>query len=778
MAPRSILLTSVAYQAGGGDAASWYLDLRWDVRQDTTPAVPNEHLVAQLLVRDGAGYTKVGKPVDGDGDGAVWSETAAQYDLVPGTSYFIQALVDPGPSWVFSNIVPVLWRAPSITEVACEGGRLLVGWTPAEPGATGAQGVLDAPGGTVWTGSAAPAVPAATGVVSAFDVANVPLGAAAAELTLTLRPVARDANAVSVGPAVTAPALTHPPVVRATRYESRGASGLTFRAEVDPAGYTGTSYLVEVLAGGAPYDAPAGVTATVSGGTATLPVPVHAGAVALGLPLALVVRAAGDVASGPPSAPFPLLAVPPAVTDVDFDGATATVGWTAVPDATGYTITVLAGATSVATADAAATATSATVVVATTAKGGYTVVVQARRGAATGPPSAPAPLVPDSVFLSSDTTKYPYVFPGSGVAAKPAAATVPLPSLGPQFKGPVPGDVFALDAAGTTLTVGTTDFDASPVRTKLQVKYTEFLKAAETAGADPVGVALLQAAIARVMPQTFDETLYYAYGFDAAAGSVDLRPGMVLRVAFADYVNVGIAGPPPYVNGYAAAGTVDYEVTAWEGGVDPPGDHSGDPRVGLDAFLARLVASGALVVSRPAGSGDVVSGAGDAADLFGLLQPARYLRLFVPPQLAAPERVGTSATGSGFAVAAAERWADIEAATRSPQPGRPVVGFRGRAVVRACVHVTVDGADVVVPVGTTVGDLLARRGVRPPRGATAATGVVLDRVAGPPSTPAGTYDVAAARPVRLTAAPLPQYGDGLDVFSLPLLGGDRLTVGR
>ncbi|MEW2221104.1 hypothetical protein AB0939_17725 [Streptomyces sp. NPDC006990] len=526
-----------------------------------------------------------------------------------------------------------------------------------------------------------------------------------------------------------------------------------------------TSYLLQSFRNGLACEEPRQVTGATCEVTAA---PGSGSAVAV----AAVVGTAATTVSGPYSSPYPLPTAQPTIAHVTFDGSAATVSWHPVQGATGYVVTALS-ATAAGSGRVPASATEVTFPLTGTAAGDdCAVVVQALSGPDSGPPSPPVPLVPESWFLSTApaTEAYPYLYPASGVAPAPGEVTVSLPVPGASFNGPVECGAFHLDASGRTLTIRAEPFSPQAVRDELRQNYSAFLSCVEKNGASPAGVALLQQAVSHAMPQTFAETLYYAYGLDREAGSVDLRPGTVLRVVFADYVNTGQPAPPPFVNGWSGSGQVDYEVTTWAA--------ADGLRLGLDAFLAQFIASGSFSVDAPAcRNGDVVSGLADTADLFGLATPTRYLRLFAPSTLSPADSVGTARTSGGFALAAAGSWTELEAAGRTPQPGRPVVAFRGRAVLRVCVRVMVDGAETVVPLGTTVGDVLAGRGRRPVPGAVRSPGIALERTPGPASVGTG-HGASAGRRVRFDWCGVPEYsrGLGLDAFSLPLLAGDRLTT--
>jgi trimeric autotransporter adhesin len=91
--------------------------------------------------------------------------------------------------------------------------------------------------------------------------------------------------------------------------------------------------------------------------------------------------------------------------------------------------------------------------------------------------------------------------------------------------------------------------------------------------------------------------------------------------------------------------------------------------------------------------------------------------------------------------------------------------------------VRVDGTDQVVPVGTTVGNLLDRLGRRAPGSPPALRGVTLDRALGAAVLDPAAYDAGASQPVRLGWRGAGYAPDG-DVLSLPLLPGDRLSTGE
>jgi hypothetical protein len=104
-------------------------------------------------------------------------------------------------------------------------------------------------------------------------------------------------------------------------------------------------------------------------------------------------------------------------------------------------------------------------------------------------------------------------------------------------------------------------------------------------------------------------------------------------------------------------------------------------------------------------------------------------------------------------------------------------------VLRVMIRISINDVEVVVPLGTTVGNVLDRYGVRPPATAIQLTGVTLERAAGSgiavlgssPSPPPLTYDSASRHRVRLDWSTMATYGGPVDATNLPLLHGDRIA---
>lgn len=299
--------------------------------------------------------------------------------------------------------------------------------------------------------------------------------------------------------------------------------------------------------------------------------------------------------------------------------------------------------------------------------------------------------------------------------------------------------------------------------------------AVETNNAVPWGISVLQQAISRAMPQTFEETLYYAYGLDLPNRCADLRPGMVLRVIMNDYIDVGRT-TQTWINGYIGGAILDNDISSYLSPGLPPARQW---TVGFDALFAQLTASGAVSVQAPQSSpsNQTEAGLADASDLFygEFRQP--FYRLFFPQNLTPPTGLGTAFTPSNFVLAAASSYASLVTTVNYPTATNAVAYFRGRAIVKLCIRLFVNGVEEIVPIGTTVGNILERYAQQIPSAGIAFYGVHLERALGLAiSQPNVPVAVGASYRVRLDWNHLKVYGPARDALSLPLLHGDRLTL--
>jgi len=204
----------------------------------------------------------------------------------------------------------------------------------------------------------------------------------------------------------------------------------------------------------------------------------------------------------------------------------------------------------------------------------------------------------------------------------------------------------------------------------------------------------------------------------------------------------------------------------------------GSTSLAWDAFLSLLV--NVSVDGTDGGMGGII-------DLYGTGVTKPYYRLIYPAKFPATSSDGSADPASNVALLGATSISVLETATsnylqgKSLPTGASVSFFRGRAVVLPRIVVTVDGSPVEVSVGTTLRQLIGSWANLPFAESLQLTGVSVER------STAGVIDSVAQAATSLAIAPsntidfsnqtMPKYSGGTDWFDLPLLGGDRITLG-
>lgn len=717
-----------------------------------------------------SGKITLDNPLDGSKSWVGWVTATGASGTVPASS------------------VPVALPAasPAITSISCDGENITVNWSPgafsALPGFRGfTVGLLSGATSiaTVATGKSSATIPVPAGAPDGLTVqvaANA--GCVTGAWTNAL-------NVLVKAPSMTK-ALTDPFTALATLTWSTVAGATGYRVRIGDAVYSSTTNSLDLQE---KLSADAAIAATI---TATI-------------------LENNCSITGPASAQYPLPTGVPELTDLSCDGVSITASWTPVPNASAYRILLTQGTTLTDSNQVPATNGTSDVSVALPtaldATKTYSVKVQAcfpDGSSFTGPGSDSLPLFSPGFFLSTAkaSTAYPYSYPATMLSTVSAttlvgetiALYVPQIATAGSLTGlPFTKGAFTL-AANTApaaypykLTIASGgdawSFGATPVRTALQKSYLEFLLAVEKAGAAPWGVLMLQEAIARILPSTFQESLYYAYGMNFSSeyydpipalipGSVDLRPGMILRVAADVYRTVPGTQQPILDNGYSAMAFQDYEIGSHQ-------DSNGF-RIGFGAFITELVANNCLSVTPPySPGGNLVSGVADGADLYYPgFAGGPFFRLFVPSALPPANDLVSTESPDNFCIASASTFDVLTMTTNAVQNlNVPPAVFRGRSVVRVCIRVSLDGASVVVPVGTTVRNLLEGAGRTPAIAPAHLNGLRLERALGPVVTdPNAPLNVASSYPVRFDWKTSGAYGAGWNGLSLPLLPGDRVST--
>lgn len=702
--------------------------------------------------------------------GGFWSK--ALNPVPAGATVAIAAAAGAGSGPPVGPLTALL-AAPAVTSIEFDGTELTATWN--------APAGVPAPSGYLVAVSDGQTVLAQRAVAGTSAVVTLPAGASHETLSVAVTPTLGAVTGPAAAPV--AAMLAAPSVASVVTDPLTGTATVSFTAVTNP---LASEYDVQLIREGTPLGAP------VRTSTTTAPLP---GAIAGQWDLSVAVRARATVSSvalaGPYGPTAAVVTARPALRASDYDGISASLAWDAAGEDGGYHASVVASgqAHPAATADVGADAREVRFPVTlpdTTSD--WQLVLQATRGASTGPPVA-RPLFSPAVYLRADGQ--PRVFRAATLALTPAATVAYLPEIGPLSGLPIPPDSGGKPALQITantdsassaafpylLTIGgaALDFSSAPsVRPDVWSACTTLLTQAESGGASPWGIVQLQQVISRLMPQTFAETLLYAYGLSPTGGSADMRPGLVLRVASSAFDLMPSNRPPAYASGYADGPSLDYEVGDYLDGAPQPADAAW--LLGFDSFLSWLTANGAITVPVPESSGGVQSGGAEAADLYYPAFRQPFYRLFFPVQLQPATPPAEPQTSRQFTLAAAATYRAIAASGPTPSPGVAVAYFRGRSVLKLAIRITVNGAEQLVPVGTTVGNVLDRLARRPPRAATELLGLTLERGLGPAVLDPAHYDAGAYARVRLDYGGLLTF-DQRDALSLPLLHGDRLTLG-
>lgn len=667
----------------------------------------------------------------------------------------------PGDGTPGGQGLPLITSIAALTEIAVgDDGVASLSWSAiTDAGLTGYQ-VSAVTGGAVtasaiFTGMSGSL--AAVGTDVAFSVTGI-AGASAGPTSVPAPAIAAAATQLAAAWTSTATQCVlswHPP---------EGPAPSAYKLTI----YNGATPVHEATPSAASYSVPAGVLTDASGFS------FRVAATAAGPPKL----------SGPASTAAGIVSAAPDDLAVEYDGSTLRATWSPVPGATGYrAVLLLDGAESGAPWFTAGPATS--VPLGFDAAKTYSLAVQATGAGATGPATT-AP-----VFASG---LYPRFAAGTAAALIPATSpsmaahsiaiglpqifvTAPEPALLPSMPpfalsvGTSPFS-YVLTIAGSADALPWT-FTGDPVRADLYAAYNSFLRELDEASATALGIQTVQEGIARAMPQTFAETLLYSYGFTGATGYADLMPGMVLRVEYESYLTMGSATPnQAELNGFITSAVGEYSIVRSVGGATT--------FTGLDAFIARLVASGGTAVPQPVILNRKQAGAGGLIDSGYPLMQQSFLRLVYPRSFPSTTETGTPYPEFNAVLLAASKLSDLDAATDNVRKGSPAGGgigvlyFRGRTTLVPQIRIIVDGAEQYAPLGTTVGDILAERAMEPSTVGVALTGIMLVRgigaalVGSPPA-----YDVGGGAKVRLDWAP----SAAAALLALPLLGGDRIRLG-
>ncbi len=312
-------------------------------------------------------------------------------------------------------------------------------------------------------------------------------------------------------------------------------------------------------------------------------------------------------------------------------------------------------------------------------------------------------------------------------------------------------------------------FDTDGIRSDLRDKYVQFLKNLETSGLQPGALELVRHIIARGIPLTFTETLYYTYGFSPADRYINVQPGMRLRIDYQAHQIIGPDKSDRYLNGYVGTSSGYHNVGSFTD------DVYNIVKVGADSFLNWL--------NFTADSNE--GGAGGIMDITGNVYRRPYFRLFYPPTFASSDSNGSVGFSCNVTLVGANTYAKLEEATEKAKAGgnfnvSGVIStfFRGRVTIVPEILCFIQNSPLYVPVGTTVRQLIEQVAAVPLAEKIAVSKFTLTRSAA--SITDIPYDVVGGlslfRKNRINFTNnLQKYIGGKTYLDLPVLHGDSLV---
>ena len=212
----------------------------------------------------------------------------------------------------------------------------------------------------------------------------------------------------------------------------------------------------------------------------------------------------------------------------------------------------------------------------------------------------------------------------------------------------------------------------------------------------PGGASVIANRIAQALPLSYPGTSLFAYGLNTASRYVDLLPGMSLRV---DYGNYQYINPPTVAGGkrnaYTGTGSTRFQIR-----------RRADGLIGFNAFTDALSSFQMAMASPPQISG--------LLDMEARGNNMAYCRLIYPPQIDNVVAITTAPDGSrNVTLILANTLAELETATGNYIKNGSTGGvgqslfFSGRCAAYPEITVQLNGSPVIVPLGTTLRDMIA-----------------------------------------------------------------------
>jgi hypothetical protein len=404
-------------------------------------------------------------------------------------------------------------------------------------------------------------------------------------------------------------------------------------------------------------------------------------------------------------------------------------------------------------------------------------------------------LVPSALTAGSAVSIY-VVGP---VAPNAPSGSVTLPSVTLPAPAPTSQSVFALSIVAATgqspLPAVKVDVAQAPAwsadptqRATMAMAFKVFraqLEALEAAGTpvlSPGASDLIVNRLAASLPLRFDEVMAYYYAFDPVTQSIDLLPGMSLRVDWAgyQYCDAPGGGTGSGLNGFTTTGASHFEIA-----------RRPDRTLAFDGFSAQFAPG---ITLQPPAACPLFAGGPVDLQLQG--NARRHLRLVWPNNFGGAGSVDNNGSSNQLSciLLGADTFADIEAATAAIAGGQTACGlqatgnnpivsiaFTSRVTLVPEIWVWMMGTPQRVPLGTSVRNLVQR--FADPIAYQMQAGVPTSNLqfaiqrwaqqnAPPINSTMPTFNIGQIDLSKGAAAVGP-LGDGFDT---PLVKGDYLTI--
>jgi len=210
------------------------------------------------------------------------------------------------------------------------------------------------------------------------------------------------------------------------------------------------------------------------------------------------------------------------------------------------------------------------------------------------------------------------------------------------------------------------------------------------------GAGIIANRIAQALPLSYAGTSLFAYGLDTVSRHVDLLPGMSLRVDYGSYQYINPSSVPGgNRNAYTGTGSTRFQIR-----------RRADGLIGFNAFTDALSSFQMVMGSPPQVSG--------LLDLEARGNNMSYCRLIYPPQIDNVVTIKTAPDASrNVTLILANKLSDLETATANYLKDGSCDGvgqclfFSGRCAAYPEITVLLNGSPVIVPLGTTLKDIIA-----------------------------------------------------------------------